>query len=175
MPDTTTPAAAAAQPDPADLAAFKAGFRRHAAGVAIVTARDADGRPVGFTATSLASVSADPPLASFSLARTASSAAALATADHVAIHVLGARDRHLAERLSGPASERFAGDHWSPGPHGLPVLAGGTALLVARIVERVPVHDAIVVVVRIEDGGAGVDDDPLLYHSRRYLRPGAEA
>ncbi|MCJ1711348.1 flavin reductase family protein [Clavibacter michiganensis subsp. phaseoli] len=156
-------------------AAFRAAFRRHAAGVAVVTTRDAQGSPVGFTATSLASVSADPPLASFSLARTASSAAALATADHVAIHVLGARDRHLAERLSGPASERFAGDHWSPGPHGLPVLAGGTALLVARIVERVPVHDAIVVVVRIEDGGAGVDDDPLVYHARRYLRPGAEA
>ncbi len=120
-------------------------------------------------------MSADPPLASFSLARTASSAAAIAADDHVAIHVLGARDRHLAERLSGPASERFAGDHWSAGPHGLPVLAGGTALLVARIVERVHVHDAIVVIVRIEDGGAGVEDEPLVYHARRYLRPGSEA
>jgi flavin reductase (DIM6/NTAB) family NADH-FMN oxidoreductase RutF len=161
--------------DTSGPAAFRAAFRRHAAGVAVVTARDAAGSPVGFTATSLASVSADPPLASVSLARTASSAAALAAADHVAIHVLGARDRHLAERLSGPAAERFAGDHWSPGPHGLPVLAGGTALLVARIVERIHVHDAIVVVVRIEDGGPVADDEPLVYHARRYLRPGVEA
>ncbi|RIJ62650.1 flavin reductase, partial [Clavibacter lycopersici] len=68
----------------AGQAAFRAAFRRHAAGVAVVTTRDAHGSPVGFTATSLASVSADPPLASFSLARTASSAAALAAAEHVA-------------------------------------------------------------------------------------------
>lgn len=34
-------------------------FRRHAAGVAVITAQDATG-PVGFTATSLSSVSADP-------------------------------------------------------------------------------------------------------------------
>ncbi|MFT2691449.1 flavin reductase [Clavibacter zhangzhiyongii] len=85
----------------------------------------------------------------------------------------------MAERLSGPAAERFAGDHWSPGPHGLPVLAGGTALLVARIVERVHVHDAIVVVVRVEDGGAGrgrraarLPRAPLPSAGRRRLRRG---
>jgi hypothetical protein len=37
------------------------------------------------------------------------------------------------------------------------------------------VHDAIVVVVRIEDGGPVADDEPLVYHARRYLRPGVEA
>jgi hypothetical protein len=39
----------------------------------------------------------------------------------------------------------------------------------------VHVHDAILVVVRIEDGGPGADDEPLVYHARRYLRPGTDA
>lgn len=54
------------------ITAFKQAFRRHAAGVAIITARGPEGRPVGFTATSLASLAATPPLATFNMARTAS-------------------------------------------------------------------------------------------------------
>ena len=41
--------------------AFKGVFRRHPAGVAVITTV-VDGEPVGFTATSVISVSADPPL-----------------------------------------------------------------------------------------------------------------
>lgn len=47
-------------------------FRQHAAGVAVITARGDEG-PVGFTATSLASVSAEPPLISFGIGTGASS------------------------------------------------------------------------------------------------------
>ncbi|TDT65405.1 flavin reductase family protein [Frigoribacterium sp. PhB116] len=171
MPDTTAPAAAAAQPDPADLAAFKAGFRRHAAGVAIVTARDSGGRPVGFTATSLASLAAVPPLATFNMARTASSWRAIEETEHVVIHLLGLRNQGLARRMAGPAAERFEGDHWSEGPHGLPLLHDVTAWMTGRIVERLHVHGNAVVVVQVEDGGTGADDDALLYHDRRWLRP----
>ena len=49
-----------------DQAVFRSVFRRHAAGVAVITAA-AGGRPVGFTATSLTSVSVEPPLLSFGI------------------------------------------------------------------------------------------------------------
>jgi len=54
------------------------------------------------------------------------------------------------------------------GPYGLPVLNNVTSWMVGRIVERVTVHNAAVVVVQIEGGGLGEDDDPLIYHERRY-------
>ena len=155
-----------------ELSAFKLAFRRHAAGVAIVTARTPEGVPVGFTATSLASLAAVPPLATFNMARVSSAWPAIENTDHVLIHLLGARNRGLAERLSGPHDARFAGDHWTPGPHGLPLLGDVPAWMLGRIVERVPVADNAVVVVRIEDGGLGADDDALLYHERTYLAPG---
>ncbi len=174
---TSTPDSTAGQPpivipDPPDLSAFKHAFRRHAAGVAIITAVNADGSPVGFTATSLASLSAVPPLATFNIARSASSWPAIAEGEWVAIHMLGVRNRPVAEKLAGDNAVRFEGDHWYRGPHDLPIIKDVTSFMVGRIVERFPVHNNAVVVVQIEQGGAGKDDSALLYHERTYLRPG---
>jgi flavin reductase (DIM6/NTAB) family NADH-FMN oxidoreductase RutF len=154
-----------------DLAAFKQAFRRHAAGVSVITARDVDGTPVGFTATSLASLAAVPPLATFNMARIASAWNAVANTDYVAIHMLGARNQRLARTLSGPAPDRFVGDHWREGPHHLPILESVTAWMVGRIVERVPVAGNAVIVVQVEEGALGPDDAPLLYHERAYHAP----
>lgn len=159
---------------PIDLAAFKHAFRRHAAGVAIITSLRADGRPVGFTATSLASLSAVPPLATFNMARTASAWPAILENDHVIIHMLGARNRGVAETMSGPREQRFEGDHWHAGPYGIPVINDVTSWMVGRIIERVSVHNNAVVVVQIEEGGMGADDEALLYHERAYRVPSAE-
>ncbi|MDH6237208.1 flavin reductase family protein [Cryobacterium sp. CG_9.6] len=170
--DASTPPLASDPNAPLDLAAFKHAFRRHAAGVAAVTTLTAEGKPVGFTATSLASLSAVPPLATFNMARSASTWPAIVENDHVIIHMLGARSRAVAEKLAGPNEQRFVGDHWHVGPYGLPVLNDVTSWMLGRIVERVSVHNSAIVVVQIEDGGIGADDDALLYHERAYRIPG---
>jgi flavin reductase (DIM6/NTAB) family NADH-FMN oxidoreductase RutF len=157
---------------PVDLAAFKHAFRRHASGVAVITSTRSDGTPVGFTATSLASLSAVPPMATFNMARSASAWPAIVENERVVIHMLGERNRAVAEKLSGPNEERFIGDHWHRGPHGLPVLNDVTSWMIGRIIERVPVHNNAVVVVQIEEGGMGEDDEALLYHERTYRVPG---
>ncbi|HAM27284.1 MAG TPA: flavin oxidoreductase [Microbacteriaceae bacterium] len=160
--------------EPDGLAAFKHAFRRHAAGVVVVTALTPEGTPVGFTATSLASLAAVPPLATFNMARTASAWPAIAGTDYVAIQTMGARTRHLAERMSGDHALRFDGDHWFEGPHGIPILKGVTSWMIGRIVERLHVAGNAVIVVQIEEGALGEPDDALLYHERRYLKPGDE-
>lgn len=157
------------------LSAFKDAFRRHAAGVVVVTALTPAGAPVGFTATSLASLAAEPPLATFNMARTASAWPAIAGTDHVAIQTMGVRTRHLAERMSGDHALRFDGDHWYAGPRGLPILVGVTSWMIGRIVERFEVANNAVVVVQIETGQLGEEDDALLYHERTYLKPGDKA
>lgn len=154
-----------------DLSAFTAAFRRLAAGVSVITALDPDGTPRGFTATSVASLAAVPPMATFNMARIASAWPAIERTDRVILHILGARNAGLARTMSGPHDERFAGDHWAAGPHGLPLLSGVPAWMVGRIVARTPVEDNAVVVVRIEDGALGDEDDALVYHERGYHRP----
>jgi flavin reductase (DIM6/NTAB) family NADH-FMN oxidoreductase RutF len=158
--------------DPDGLSGFKHAFRRHAAGVAAITAVTSTGEPVGFTATSLASLAAVPPLATFNMARVASAWPAIESTDYVAIHTLGSRNKALAEKLAGAHELRFVGNHWRPGPHGLPILDGVTAWMVGRIVERLSVAANAVIVVEIEEGGPGAADYPLIYHERAYHRPG---
>jgi flavin reductase (DIM6/NTAB) family NADH-FMN oxidoreductase RutF len=157
-----------------DLEAFKRAFRRHAAGVAAVTALDSNGKPVGFTATSLASLAAVPPLATFNMAQVASAWPAMTVGNHVAIHTLGPRTRQLAEKLAADHATRFDGDHWKPGPYGVPILEGVTSWMLGRIIEVHPVHNNAVVVVQIETGALGPEDDALLYHERAYRTPGSE-
>ncbi len=157
------------------LAAFTHAFRRHAAGVAVITALTPEGVPVGFTATSLASLAAVPPLATFNMAQAASAFPAIAGTDYVAIQTMGVRTRHLAERMSGANELRFEGDHWQAGPHGLPILAGVTSWMIGRIVQRVMVANNAVIVVQIEEGSLGKPDDALLYHERTYRTPGEPA
>lgn len=151
--------------------AFKQAFRRHAAGVAAVTSLAPDGSPVGFTATSLASLAADPPLATFNMARTSSAWSAMTVGNRVAIHTLGPRTRHLAEVMAADNAVRFTGEHWSSGPHGVPILGDVTSWMIGSILEVYPVHSNAVIVVRIEDGALGEADEALLYHQRTYMRP----
>ena len=154
-----------------DLDAFKQAFRRHAAGVAAVTSLAPDGSPVGFTATSLASLAAKPPMATFNMAQVSSAWPAMTVGNHVAIHTLGPRTRHLAQLMAADNAMRFTGDHWTAGPHGVPILGDVTSWMIGRIIEVHPVHGNAVVIVQIEEGGLGSEDEALLYHERTYMRP----
>lgn len=161
-------------PDATGFDAFAQAFRRHAAGVAVITALDSHGRPVGFTATSLASLAAVPPLATFNMARTASSWPAIELTSRVAIHMLGQEDFAVAQIMAGDNAHRFDGDHWAPGPHGLPILKNVTAWMVGTIVARTPVAGNAMIAVQIDEGALGEPDEPLLYHERSYRALGAE-
>ncbi|MFD6416075.1 flavin reductase family protein [Streptomyces sp. NPDC060194] len=144
-------------------ALLRAAFRQHAAGVAVVTAGGE--RPVGFTATSLTSVAAEPPLVSFGIGTGSSSWPAVARAEYVGVHVLGEHQRELAATFARSGADRFASPtRWRTGPRGVPVLDGVLAWLVCRVTARVPAGDHRVVIAEVVSGGTGESGRPLLYH-----------
>ena len=110
-------------------------------------------------------------MATFNMAQVSSAWPAMTVGNHVAIHTLGPRTRHLAQLMAADNAVRFSGDHWSTGPHGVPVLGDVTSWMIGRILEVHPVHGNAVVVVQIEQGGLGAEDEALLYHERTYMRP----
>ncbi|WP_328498105.1 flavin reductase family protein [Streptomyces sp. NBC_00414] len=143
-------------------------FRQHAAGVAVITARGDEG-PVGFTATSLASVSAEPPLISFGIGTGASSWPAISRTDHVGVHVLGEHQQELAATFARSGADRFGEPTaWREGPEGVPVLDDVLAWLVCRIVTRVPAGDHRVVLAEVLLGDPAGAGRPLLYHQGRF-------
>ena len=100
---------------PAPPGLFRSIFRQHAAGVAVITATGE--RPVGFTATSLNSVSAEPPLISFGVGTSSSSWPVIAEADHIGVHILGDHQQELAATFARSGADRFAAPTaWRIGP-----------------------------------------------------------
>ncbi|MCS0603906.1 flavin reductase family protein [Streptomyces sp. LP11] len=160
-PDLRTPRLAS--PD-----LLRSTFRRHAAGVAVVTARG-EGGPVGFTATSLTSVSAEPPLLSFGIGTGASSWPAVSEAGHVGVHILGEHQSELAATFARSGADRFgAPTAWREGPEGVPVLDDVLAWLVCRVVGRVPAGDHRIVLAEVVLGDPSGSGRPLLYHQGRF-------
>ncbi|GJF21716.1 flavin reductase family protein [Streptomyces flaveolus] len=143
-------------------------FRRHAAGVAVITARG-DAGPVGFTATSLTSVSAEPPLLSFGIGTGSSSWPTVSGAEYVGVHLLGEHQQELAATFARSGADRFgAPTVWREGPEGVPVLDDVLAWLVCRVVGRVPAGDHRIVLAEVLLGDPSGTGSPLLYHQGRF-------
>ncbi|MEV7514653.1 flavin reductase family protein [Streptomyces diastaticus] len=146
---------------------LRAAFRRHPAGVAVVTARG--GRLAGFTATSLTSVSAEPPLVSFGVGAASGSWAVIAETEHVGVHLLGEHQRELADTFARSGVDRFAPPtRWREGPEGVPLLESVPVWLVCRVVARVPAGDHRVVVAEVVAGDPAGPGRPLVHHDGRY-------
>ncbi|MEU5714614.1 flavin reductase family protein [Streptomyces sp. NPDC020403] len=142
-------------------------FRQHAAGVAVITA--AGERPVGFTATSLTSVAAEPPLVSFGVGTSSSSWPVVAEAEHIGVHLLGEDQPELAATFARSGADRFGpSTEWRRGPEGVPLLGGVVAWLVCRVVARVPAGDHRIVIAEVVHGDPSGGGRPLVYHQGRF-------
>ena len=141
---------------------FRQVFRRHAAGVAVVATGGP--APVGFTATSVVSLSASPPMLSFNVSHTSSSWPAVQRAEHLALHLLAEDQTGLATTFATQGIDRFAVvPGWRRGDFDLPVLPGVMAWLAARVRAAVPAGDHAVIVAEVVRAEHW-DARPLLSH-----------
>jgi len=101
---------------------FRRALGAFTTGVTIVTARAPDGTPVGVTANSFNSVSLDPPLVLWSLARSSRSLAAFQSADHWVVHILAADQEALSNRFAKSGEDKFSGMATEAGVGAAPLL-----------------------------------------------------
>ena len=167
---TPSPAAADRRPTDADglldRETFAALFRRHPAGVAVITLTDGV-RPVGFTATSVISVSAQPAVLAFSINDTSSAWPALSRSATVTVNLLAADQRQLSTVFATSGIDRFAQVDWHQLPTGEPVLYGTAGWISGRILERVPAGGSHVVIVAADRAQLS-NEEPLVYRNRTY-------
>ena len=127
---------------------FRAAMRHHAKGVAVITAGAEE--PIGFCATSLASVSLEPPLVSFTVGLRSSSWATIETARHVMVHLLADSQADLASRFARRDAPKFgAQTRWHRNELGLPVLDDVLAWLQLALTNRSPVGDHALVIGQV--------------------------
>ncbi len=157
---------------------FKAAFRHQPGGVAVITALGPDG-PVALTATSVASVSAEPALFVFSVSDLSSSAPVLTTTGSVVVHLLDVDGLELARLGATHGVDRFADTtQWASLPTGEPVFHR-TRWLRGVIVQRIPAGTATLLVAEAVESNVTPADadtlapaDGLAYLNRTWHRLG---
>jgi flavin reductase ActVB len=171
---TTTPTAPAQRTvDPAE---FRAAMTKWAAGIAIVTTRDAEGNPHGFTATSVCSLSMEPPLILVCLAKSARCHTAFDAADHFAAALLRPAQEALAMAFGRglPAGEKFGHGTFTPTVRGIPVPDDALAVVECAVHARYDGGDHTILLGRVESARVG-EGRPAVYFDRavHVLEPAA--
>ncbi|MCX2180955.1 flavin reductase family protein [Streptomyces sp. SKN60] len=156
---------------PVDPGEFRRVLGHFASGVTIVTAVDETG-PTGFACQSFASLSLDPPLVVFMVARTSTTWPRIARAGRFCVNILGADQGPLCRAFAVSGADKFAGVPWTPAPTtGSPRLPGAPAWVDCEIAAVHTGGDHLIVVGRVEALGATDETgDPLLFHRGRFGR-----
>lgn len=134
-----------------DQDAFRAALRMLAGGISIISTGDLTG-PVGMVASSLVSISAEPPLVGFFVHEASSALAPILQTGRFAANILGegaqAQIDAFVKRPQG--LERFASGAWSAGTLGLPVYDNALAVLECEILatQSYGTHRQIVGLIR---------------------------
>jgi len=157
-----------AQPPAFSPTEFRSALGMFATGVTIVTAMTADGKPVGLTASSFNSVSLDPPLVLWSLARAAASMTAFSNGSHYAINILAAEQKVLAEKFALKGADRWQGVAYTTGSGRAPLITGAAATFECFNRSRYEEGDHVIFVGEVERCTHRPDASPLLFHGGKF-------
>jgi flavin reductase (DIM6/NTAB) family NADH-FMN oxidoreductase RutF len=150
-----------------DPSEFRQLLGRFATGVTILTVATPEGRPLGMTANSVASVSLHPPLVSVCVDREAEMHEAVLRVREFVVNVLSSHQEALARRFADKHEDRFEGIGYHLSPDGLILLDGVLAHIECERFAEYPGGDHTIVLGRVT-GGTTADGRPLLYYRGGY-------
>jgi flavin reductase (DIM6/NTAB) family NADH-FMN oxidoreductase RutF len=130
---------------------FRAGMRELAGAVAIVTCGQGAAR-AGFSATSVSSLSLEPPTLIVCVNRASSSWPKLRAARSFGVNVLSSAHAGLAHRFAGgaEAADRYLEGQWATLRTGAPLLADALASFDCALEEIIERHTHAIVIGRVE-------------------------
>lgn len=152
-----------------DSATFRRALSRLAAGVSIITTISQDGQKIGLTATAVTSLSAEPPLILVCIGHWSRAIAPLEAGMPFIVHLLSAKQQHLAEHFATSQPDKFATVPYYLTPAGCPRLANVLATIECLPHQLVPGGDHLIVIGRVVNILLGNDaQKPLVYFRRQF-------
>ncbi len=152
---------------PLDAARFRHTMSQLATGVTVVTARAPRGRAVGITASSVTSLSLDPPMLLVCVGRDAEIHDVLLEAERFGVSVLGARQILLAQRFADRGRQHLEDGESVTSPGGVPLIPGTLARIECRRRAHLAGGDHTIVTGTLEWSEMG-EGNPLCYFRGRY-------
>lgn len=142
-------------------------FGLFATGVAVITAVDTHGAPIGLTINSLTSVSLDPPLLLWCLVANSQNRAAFSADARFDIHILSENQGDLAMHFARRGREKFETDPvWQRDPTP-PHIHGALARLHCHVHATHEAGDHVIIVGAIDNAERG-SGAPLVFHASQF-------
>jgi flavin reductase (DIM6/NTAB) family NADH-FMN oxidoreductase RutF len=150
-----------------EIKKFRQCLGKFATGVTVVSCRDQDGKPCGITANSFSSVSLEPPLVLWNIAKESKSLRAYLEAEHFAINVLSNRQRSLASHFATSENGLFDNISYRESPQNVPVLSDTLAHLECRTHDIHDCGDHHIIIGDVINFELS-DNEPLIFYSGNY-------
>jgi flavin reductase (DIM6/NTAB) family NADH-FMN oxidoreductase RutF len=151
------------------------GFRqclgRFATGVTVITCSDSAGHPCGITVNSFSSVSLEPPLILWNIAKVSHSLDAYLGAKDFVVNVLSSEQQDVSAHFARSDHTRFDGITYSLSAGGVPVLPDTIATLECHTREIHDCGDHHIIVGQVASYSSS-DGDPLLFYGGAYRQLG---
>jgi flavin reductase (DIM6/NTAB) family NADH-FMN oxidoreductase RutF len=152
------------------VGAFKGAMRRLASGVAIAVALGPDG-PSGMAATSITSLTMEPPAILLCVNQSASLHACLSPGVRLSVNLLSRGQKDISAAFGGglPKDQRFTAGRWAPDPHGVPMLEEAQANMSCAIDSMFLFGTHSIVIARVDGIRLSEGVDPLIFQNGGYL------
>jgi flavin reductase (DIM6/NTAB) family NADH-FMN oxidoreductase RutF len=162
----------------ADSDNFRAGMRKLACGVSLITVGVGVERR-GMTATAVSSFSADPPTLIVCVNRGASMYPGLVRGAAFGVSVLAAGGQEIADRFAGRTgvngADRFDEGRWRIAPSGVSLFADSAAAFECEVEELIERHSHAIVIGHVKRIATQGGDGALVYWQGDYDRLGWSA
>ena len=143
-------------------------FGTFTTGVTIVTAKQKDGVPRGFTANSFTSVSLNPPLLLVCLSKDALSYETFMNTTYFGINVLSQKQESISVLFSTQSEKKFDYSVWKNGEKEVPILDEALSTFVCSKERLVDAGDHTILIGKVIHFSVN-EGRPLLYFGGKYL------
>ena len=150
---------------------FRRCLGKFATGVTVVTCADSQGRPCGITANSFSSVSLEPPLILWNIAKVSNSLQAYLDAEYFVINVLTSAQQDLSSHFAKSDHTLFDDVAYVLSDDGAPLLPDTLASFECRTHQVHDCGDHYIIVGEVT-GFNSSEGDPLLFYSGAYRSVG---
>ena len=136
----------------------------------VAVAAEVDGVVTGLAASSFTSVSIEPPLVSFSIARTSKTWPDLRRSGHLGVTILAEHHDQVCRQLAGPVESRFDGVALTRSEDGAVTLDDGIAQFDCTIYSEVEAGDHVIVLLELHAVAHAAVGQPLVFHRSGFGR-----
>ena len=142
-------------------------MQHHPSGVAAVASLDLDtGVPCGLIVGTLASLSLDPALITFSIDRASSTWPKISRSGKFTVSLLADGQQHVAHALSGKKEDKFAGLEWTLSSQRTPQIDGATGWIHGTINRELDGGDHVLIIADVV-GMSASGGRPMIFHGGR--------